>query len=209
MIDHCWADLLPHPWPCCVVHHIQWDIMKEQSSHCLWAPDDVLLPLEEKSTMEIFHSPGRFSLHAIGIYHNTLRPRQNGWDFADDIFKRIFFNGNVWVSIKMSHKFVPKGPINNIPALVQIMAWCRPGDKPLSEPRMVRLPTLICVTRPNELNISSAPIQVIQYKSPRARKFLFGNLQYLIAFTICVYMRYVKKTLCIYTWTSFPSYAGI
>ena len=28
---------------------------------------------------------------------------------------------------------MPKGPINNIPALVQIMAWPRPGDKPLSE----------------------------------------------------------------------------
>ena len=45
-------------------------------------------------------------------------------------------------------KFVPKGPINNIPALVQIMAWRRPGDKPLSEPMMVSLPTYICVTRP-------------------------------------------------------------
>ena len=32
--------------------------------------------------------------------------------------------------------FVPKGPIDNIPVLVQIMAWCRPGDKPLSEPIM-------------------------------------------------------------------------
>ena len=45
-------------------------------------------------------------------------------------------------------KFVPKGPINNIPALVQIMAWRRPGDKPLSEPMIVRLLTHICVTRP-------------------------------------------------------------
>ena len=33
------------------------------------------------------------------------------------------------VSIKISLKFVPKSPINNIPALVQIMAWCRQGDK--------------------------------------------------------------------------------
>ena len=39
-------------------------------------------------------------------------------------------------------------PINNIPALVQIMAWRRPGDKPLSEPMMVSLLTHICVTRP-------------------------------------------------------------
>ena len=78
----------------------------------------------------------------------TLRPRQNGRHFADDIFKRIFLNENMWISIKISLKFVPKGPINNIPALVQIMAWRRPGDKSLSEPMMIRLPTHICVTRP-------------------------------------------------------------
>ena len=52
------------------------------------------------------------------------------------------------ISIKISLKFIPKGPINNIPALVQIMAWRRPGDKPLSEPMMDNLPTHICVTRP-------------------------------------------------------------
>ena len=63
-------------------------------------------------------------------------------------FKCIFLNENVWIPIKISLKFVPKGPINNIPALVQIMAWRRPGDKPLSETVMVRLLTHICVTRP-------------------------------------------------------------
>ena len=40
------------------------------------------------------------------------------------------------ISIKISLKFVPKGPISNIPALVQIMAWRRSGDKPLSESMM-------------------------------------------------------------------------
>ena len=79
---------------------------------------------------------------------NTLRPRQNGRIFADDTFKRIFLNENIRISIKISLKFVPKGPINNIPAMVQIMAWRRPGDKPLSEPMMGSLPTYICVTRP-------------------------------------------------------------
>ena len=79
---------------------------------------------------------------------NTLRLRENGCSFQDDIFKCIFLNENVWNSIKISLKFVPKGPINNIPALVQIMAWCRPGDKPLSEPMMVTLSTHIWVTRP-------------------------------------------------------------
>ena len=79
-------------------------------------------------------------------------PRQNGRHFADDIFKCIFLNENVWIRFKISLKFVPQGPINNIPALVQIMAWRRPGDKPLSGPVMVRLPTHICVTRPQWVN---------------------------------------------------------
>ena len=52
-------------------------------------------------------------------------------------FKQIFLNENVWILIKFSLKFVPRGPISNIPALVQIMAWRRRGDKPLSEPEMV------------------------------------------------------------------------
>ena len=83
---------------------------------------------------------------------NTLGPRQNGRHFADDTFNRIFVNENVRISIKFSLKFVPKGSINNIPALVQIMAWRRPGDKPLSGPMMVRLQTHICVTRPQWVN---------------------------------------------------------
>ena len=68
---------------------------------------------------------------------NTLTPRRNE---------------NVWISIKISLKFVPEGPINNIPALVQIMARCRPGDKPLSEPMLVSLLTHICVTWPQWVN---------------------------------------------------------
>ena len=65
---------------------------------------------------------------------NSSPPGQNGHHFADDTFKRIFLNENVRISIEISLKFVPKGPINNIPTLVQIMAWRRIGDKPLSEP---------------------------------------------------------------------------
>ena len=72
---------------------------------------------------------------------NTLRPRQNSLCFADGTFKHIFLNENVRISIKISLKFVPKGTINNNPALVQIMAWRRPGNKPLSEPTMVDLLT--------------------------------------------------------------------
>ena len=83
---------------------------------------------------------------------NTMRPIQNGRHFPDDIFKWICLNENIWISINTSLKFVPMGPINNICTLVQVMAWRRPGDKPLSEPMMVRLPTHICVTRPQWVN---------------------------------------------------------
>ena len=68
---------------------------------------------------------------------NRLRPRQNGRHFPDDILKWIFLNENVWILNKVSLKFVTRTPINNIPALFQIVAWHRPGDKPLSEPVMV------------------------------------------------------------------------
>ena len=86
------------------------------------------------------------------ISFNTLRPRQNGRHFPDDIFKWIFANENAWISINTSMKFVPRGPINNMPALVLIMAWRRPGDKPLFEPMLVSLLTQICVTRPQWVN---------------------------------------------------------
>ena len=91
---------------------------------------------------------------------NTLRLRQNGRHFADDIFKWIFLNENIWISIKISLKFVSKGPFNNNPALVQIMAWCRPGDKPLSEPMMVSLTMHICVTRPQWVNKKANILQM-------------------------------------------------
>ena len=79
---------------------------------------------------------------------NTLRPRRNGRQFADDIFECIFSNDNICISMRIFLKFVPNGLIKSIPALVQLMAWRRRGAKPLSEPMMVNLPTHICVTRP-------------------------------------------------------------
>ena len=84
---------------------------------------------------------------------NILRLRKNGRHFTDAIFKCIFLNENVWVHIGFSLKFVPNGPINNIPALVQIMAWRCPGDKPLSDPLMVSLPMHVCITWPQGVSI--------------------------------------------------------
>ena len=60
-------------------------------------------------------------------------PEQNDHNFVDDIFKSVFMNEIFCIMIRIWLKLAPKGPINNIPALVQIMAWRRSGDKPLSE----------------------------------------------------------------------------
>ena len=68
------------------------------------------------------------------------------------IFNYIFLNENAWILNKISLKFVPMGQINNIPALVQIMACRRPGDKLLSEPMMISLLTLICIIQPQWVN---------------------------------------------------------
>ena len=55
---------------------------------------------------------------------------------ADDIFNCIFLNENDKVPIQISLKLVPGGPIDDKPAMVQVMTWRRTGDKPLSEPMM-------------------------------------------------------------------------
>ena len=57
---------------------------------------------------------------------------------ADDKFKRMFLNENASILIQVSLKFVPKGPIDNKSALVQVMAWRRTGDKPLPEAMMTQ-----------------------------------------------------------------------
>ena len=102
-----------------------------------------------------------------------------GRDKMAAIFQRTFSNGFSWINISL--KFVPRGRINNIPTLVQVMAWRRPGDKPLSEPMMARLPTHICVTRPQWVNNDKGKI-IRQVVNPRHNiKWLYFNyLHYFI-----------------------------
>ena len=57
---------------------------------------------------------------------------------ADDIFKCIFLNENDDIPIEISLKLVPRSPINNKSALVQVMAWRRTDDKPLPESMMTQ-----------------------------------------------------------------------
>ena len=115
----------------------------------------------EWDSVKIEVAPSYLLLYVRPGLFNTLRPRQNGRHFPDGIVKCIFLNKNVWISINISLKFVPKGLINNIPSLVQIMAWRRPGGKPLSEPMMVSLLTHICAIRPQWVDY-----QIILYSLP-------------------------------------------
>ena len=57
---------------------------------------------------------------------------------ADDIFESIFLNENDRILIQISMKFVPRSPIDNKPALVQVMAWSQRGDKPLPKPTLTQ-----------------------------------------------------------------------
>ena len=89
------------------------------------------------------------SYHIFLMGHIIWWPLSHwGRDKMAAIFKCIFLNENAQISLKKSLKFVPTVWINNIPAMVLIMAWRWSGDKPLSEPMVVSLLTHICVTRP-------------------------------------------------------------
>ena len=122
---------------------------------------------------------------------NTLRPRQIGRHFPDNIFKCIFLNENIWISINISLKFVP---INNIQALVQIMAWRRPGDKALSEPMMVSLLMHVCFTRPQWANQT---INLYCHLFQLLRVEFYGSnmtaLHYFHIQTDCVYVNIKKE----------------
>ena len=100
-----------------------------------------------------------FSLICVWINRWVNNREETKWPpFRRRYFQTHFFNENVRIFIKISLTFVPKGPINDNPALVQIMAWRRSGDKPLSEPMTVSLLTHIYVTRSQWVKINKATI---------------------------------------------------
>ena len=87
--------------------------------------------------------------------HITSPPGRNGCVFADDIFRCILVNEKFCISVKDSLNFVSWGSIDNDPALVQIMAWCRIADKPLSEPMLTWFTDEYMGTRGDELKYCS------------------------------------------------------
>ena len=112
------------------------------------------------------------------LFFNTLRARQHGCHFADDIFKCIFLNENVWISIRSSLKFVPTGPIYNIPAMVQITAWRWPGDKPLSQPtRTTRTPAFWDTPRRPMITHTSDSHQIPSQNKTKSKLQILKNCQ--------------------------------
>ena len=102
----------------------------------------------DRQTENTIHRAAWSQLKIDGICDiNVLRPRQNGRHFPGDILKCIFLNENVWISLKISLNFVPKVRINNIPALVQIMATSH-----YLHQWWYNLQTHICLTRPQWVN---------------------------------------------------------
>ena len=138
-LDQIWARLLgrlqlsnPSDLPCHICWLLSCPYLYISRGYLSCSYDDDKILFHENMSISyllipcflILPSGARFTSMDL---HNTLSPRQNGRHFPDN-FKCIFLNGNVWITIKISLKFVPEGPINNIPALVQIMAWRRPGQ---------------------------------------------------------------------------------
>ena len=64
-----------------------------------------------------------------------LPPDKMATSLADDTF---IFNENDRILIQISLKFIPRGPVDIKPALVQVMAWRQTGDKPLPEPMLTQ-----------------------------------------------------------------------
>ena len=109
--------------------------------------------------MNVFHF--RFSLVASVKVSRELLMQTCWWPLSDHWSVQItspHLSGCVFYGCLESLTGLSAlwGPINNIPALVQIMAWRRPGDKPLSEPMLIFVPTHICVTRPQGVKLIRA-----------------------------------------------------
>ena len=85
---------------------------------------------------------------------NTLRSKQNGRHFAGDISLFMFLYENCCIWIKMSLKIVTKILFNNMPALLQIIAWHQRRLAGLYLNQWWRsLPMHLCVTWPQWVRI--------------------------------------------------------
>ena len=109
-----WRQLSSREWRC------SWSSADRRCSNYIWAINNFIADW------------GATYIRGFTVTH--LPPGQNGRHSGRRNFKFIFLNENDRISIQFSLKFSPRSPIDNKPALIQIMAWSRTGDKPLAEP---------------------------------------------------------------------------
>ena len=88
----------------------------------------------------------------IESIHLTDLPWNEMTAISQTTFPNIFVHEKFCILLYISLKFVSKRPISNILELIQIMALCRIGEKPLSEPLLTHSLTHICGARGDELN---------------------------------------------------------
>ena len=140
-------------------HHRTWSTLVQVMAWCLTAPSHYLnqcwLIISEFSWHLLssgqFHrkcSKKSFLDVSLKIINWLISPWTKWPPSSGRHFQMHFLE---WKCINFDYyltEICSQGPNQQIPALVQIMAWRLPGNKPLSEPMMVSFLTHICVTRP-------------------------------------------------------------
>ena len=116
-------------------------LIKVEHFYSLWADGTVLIHVFAVGVARLY----------LWLRHLTHWGRDEMPAILQATFSKTFSWMKMYEFRLRFHKFVPKVPNDNISALVQIMAWRRPGDKPLSEP-MISFLTHICVTWPQCVN---------------------------------------------------------
>ena len=106
---------------------------------------------DQRGYVQYDYSYTPFTLFTYWIIFHTLKMRQNGHNFADNILKLLFLYENCCILIQRSLKFLSKGTINIMSSLVQITVWHQIGDKSLSEHAVSMMTFLlmhICIALP-------------------------------------------------------------
>ena len=114
------------------------------------------------------------------IWVNTLKLQQNVPYFTDNIFQCIFLNENFWSLNTISLKYVSEGPIDNMVALVQIMAWCWSGDKSLPDHQCWPSSLMhICSTRKRWVN------QIVRLRCEKVDTILLVTFSNVFSWQVC------------------------
>ena len=111
-------------------------------------------------------------------------------DISQTTFSDAFLSIKVCILIKISLKFVPKGPINNKTALFKKMAGRRIGAKPLSEPCWPEYEIFMSLTHFNQ-NFLNTLILLNIFLNTMFVKSMFKGVQ-KVFLQICV-LKVLKK----------------